>query len=140
MRSAGGTKLGEPCCVTLRTKSRIAVFAGPVFQEANGCWATAVAGTAETHRRTKIARSLPCHAARRAASTLGCIEHHLVVSPELLEQRSRAVALRSRCGVGDGGDTATAIDAVEQTLVLRIEHEDQIVELMAPVQEHARRA
>ena len=35
MRSAGGTKSGPPSFVTRATKSRIADFAGPSFQEAS---------------------------------------------------------------------------------------------------------
>ena len=42
MRSAAGTKSGPPSVVTFATKSTIACFAGPSFQDGSGSvWAPA---------------------------------------------------------------------------------------------------
>src|SRR5580704_4301740 len=50
MRSAGGTKSGEPSCVTAATKFRIACFAAPSFHEGSGLPVVTVCADAETGR------------------------------------------------------------------------------------------
>ena len=64
-----------------------------------------------------------------------CVEDHLVVRPEALEEGPRTAKRRFASAIRNLLDAPAAVDSVEQASVSRIEDENKIVGRMAFIQQ-----